>query len=143
MIASQHKTCFEDGLTHKMEKWTFKHNIATGVLEFALVGMWKPEDGAAWLKAFKAKTDEVTNFGNRPYKCLVDMTKYPTQTAAIAEFHKQCMVYGASKGLTKSAHVVADVITKMQHDRLSKPVEGVEFANFSDRVQAEAWLRKA
>jgi hypothetical protein len=123
------------------KRWSIKINSLVCTMEFSFTGFWSVDEAEQWRKEYKVHVDRIAEECAGKFYFLVDFTSYPAQRQEVANIHGECMAYGRSKGLTKAAHIVPDVIVKMQMDKLNKRVDNTLFENFLTRAEAEAWLR--
>ena len=122
------------------DRWWFRVHSKEKMLEFALLGFWSVDDAAKWKVSFMSQADEISLNGTRGFRLLVDMSGYPPQRKEVGECHQECMAYAMKCGLTNAAHIVKDVITKMQMEHLSRGVDTVAFGHFLTRDEAQKWL---
>jgi hypothetical protein len=123
------------------KRWSIKINNPKRTMEFSFTGFWTLAEAEEWRQDYKAHVDRIAKECANKFSFLVDFTSYPAQRPEVANVHGECMAYGRSKGLIKAAHIVPDVIAKMQMDKLNKKVDNTLFENFLMRAEAEAWLR--
>jgi hypothetical protein len=121
--------------------WTIRAFALQRTLEFGFRGFWTIADAEEWRKVYFAHVDHISGECNGKFFALVDFTGYPAQRQEVANVHAACMAYARSKGLERAAHIVPDVIAKMQMDKLGNRIDNTRFANFLTRAEATAWLR--
>jgi hypothetical protein len=124
------------------KRWSIRIHPAQGLMEFKFHGFWTEAEAQEWRKDYRAHVDRIAFETEGKFSFLVDLTDYPAQRKEVADINAECMGYGVSKGLKKAAHILTDVIAKMQMDKLNKQVDDTRFGNFLTRQEAEIWLKK-
>ena len=120
--------------------WQFASLTQDRIMEFTLTGFWKDDDIARWEVENKRRVDDISANGTRSFRNLADLRQFPTQRKDVAERIGKCMAYNYSQGLVKSAHIVSDVIAKIQMRNIAGINRPIPLGQFLTRDEALKWL---
>jgi hypothetical protein len=119
--------------------YEFTFEVAHSILRVRYWGFWDEQLGQNFKRDFEQKVREISAKTNTWF-ILVDITKFPPQSAMIQQFLTESMELAMEHGLQKSARLVDSAVTKLQFERLSDKMHLRKYAFFTSAEEARQWL---
>lgn len=123
----------------KPQGYEISYDDAQHILYFRAWGFWNMETAQQFEQEWTEQVKAVSAQG-QPWYALIDLTEFPPQKPEVQELTHRMIEFEKQHGVKKEAHLVSQILTKLQITRIAKEAGLAENSFFQTKEDAIAWL---